>query len=105
MYDLFFSPITFLSMGDIQIKMHLFELGAMIVVLLQVWLYGRLSLWGPIWGGIGTAMWITMGFMANPVMYGLIILNLILLYLQVVNYVKWSNSKKIAAAAEEQKAA
>lgn len=100
--DFLFAPITFVSVGEVVIKMHIFELTAMILVMLQIWLYGRLSLWGPILGGIGALMWITMGWQADPTMFGLIILNVIILYLQVFNYVKWSKNKKLEAAAEAQ---
>ena len=100
--DFLFDPITFLSIGEVVVKMHLFEMTAMIFVMLQIWLYGRLSLWGPITGGLGALMWITMGYLASPTMWGLIILNIIILYLQGYNYFKWSHNKKLAAAAEAQ---
>lgn len=100
--DFLFEPITFISVGEVIVKMHIFEMTAMILVMLQIWLYGRLSLWGPILGGLGAVMWITMGYLATPTMFGLIILNIIILYLQAYNYVKWAKNKKLAAAAEEQ---
>lgn len=100
--DFLFTPITFFSIDGVAVSMHPFEMTAMIMVMLQIWLYGRLSLWGPILGGIGALMWITMGYLAEPTMWGLIILNIIILYLQVLNYVKWSRNQKLAAAAEAQ---
>lgn len=100
--EILFVPITLLSIGEVVVKMHAFEMTAMAFVMLQIWLYGRLSLWGPITGGIGALMWITMGYLANPTMWGLIILNIIILYLQGYNYFKWSHNKKLAAAAREQ---
>lgn len=100
--DYLFEPIAFGSIQGVVVQMHLFELTAMTLVMLQIWLYGRLSLWGPILGGLGALMWITMGWQAEPTMYGLIILNIIILYLQVFNYVKWSKNKKLEAAAEAQ---
>lgn len=81
-------------------KMSIFEMGAMFIVLLNVWLYGRLSLLGPIFGIVGCVMWIVMGMRAE--LYGLVILNVILMSQNVWNYVKWSRNKKLAVAAEEQ---
>ena len=48
-----FEMITFVDSGDVVIRMHLFELLATIMVLLNVWLYGRLSIWGPRLGVVG----------------------------------------------------
>lgn len=98
--DFLFTPITFFTVDGVAVSMHPFELTAMVMVMVQIWLYGRLSLWGPIVGGIGAVMWIIMGYRADPTMWGLIILNIIILYLQVLNYVKWSRNAKLAAAAE-----
>lgn len=88
--DILFSPDY---MG-----MSLFELGAMGCVLLQVWLYGRLSLMGPVMGVLGTIMWIVLASRTDPVMLGLIILNLILMMQNIWNFIKWSRSKKLALA-------
>lgn len=82
--------------------MSIFELGAMGCVLLQVWLYGRLSLWGPVMGVLGTIMWITLGARVEPMMTGLIVLNFILMAQNVWNFIKWSKNKKLAAAADAQ---
>ena len=82
--------------------MSILDLTAMTAVLLQVWLYGRLSLMGPVMGVIGCCLWIAIGMLTSPVMIGLIILNLILMTLNVVNYFKWVRNRKLAAAAAEQ---
>ncbi len=82
--------------------MSLFELGAMSCVLLQVWLYGRLSLMGPVFGVLGTIMWIVLGSRTEPVMMGLIVLNVILMLQNIWNFIKWSKNKKLDAAAAAQ---
>ena len=82
--------------------MSFFDMGAMACVLLQVWLYGRLSLWGPIMGVAGTVMWIILALRVDPIMVGLIVLNGILMLQNIWNFIKWSRNKKLAAAAEEQ---
>jgi len=53
-----FEMITFYESESMMIKMSLFELMAMTTVLLQVWLYGRMSLLGPTLGLAGAIMWI-----------------------------------------------
>lgn len=82
--------------------MSVFEMGAMGCVLLQVWLYGRLSLWGPVFGVLGTIMWIVLGSRVEPVMTGLIVLNIILMLQNIWNFIKWSKNKKLAVAAQAQ---
>lgn len=90
--DIFFAPVF--------MKMSIFEMGAMFIVLLNVWLYGRLSLWGPIFGVLGCVMWIVMGVRAE--LYGLVILNIILMSQNIWNYIKWSHNAKLTAAAKAQ---
>lgn len=97
-----FELITFVDAGEVVISMSLFELAATITVLLNVWLYGRLSIWGPRLGVVGCLFWIVMAARAEPTMWGLIILNIILMSQNVWNHIKWSRNKKLAAAAEEQ---
>lgn len=97
-----FELITFVENDSIVIKMSPFEIGAMISVLLQVWLYGRLSLMGPVMGMVGVVMWIILAARTEPVMMGLIILNVILGLQNVWNFIKWSKNKKLGAAAKEQ---
>ncbi|MBM3618607.1 MAG: nicotinamide mononucleotide transporter [Alphaproteobacteria bacterium] len=97
-----FEMITFVESGDVLIRMSLFELLATITVLLNVWLYGRLSIWGPRLGVVGCVMWIVMAARVDPQMWGLIILNVILMSQNVWNHIKWSRNNKLAAAAAEQ---
>lgn len=97
-----FNLITFVENESIVIKMSPFEIGAMLCVLLQVWLYGRLSLLGPVMGIVGVFMWITLAARTEPVMMGLIILNVILGMQNVWNFIKWSKNKKLSSAAQAQ---
>jgi hypothetical protein len=97
-----FELITFVDNDSVVIKMSPFEIGAMCCVLLQVWLYGRLSLLGPVMGVVGVVMWITLAARTEPVMMGLIILNVILGLQNIWNFIKWSRNKKLSSAAEEQ---
>lgn len=99
--EFLFEPLTFVSAGSVEVKMSLFEVTAMTMVIVQIWLYGRLSLWGPIFGAAGAIMWIIMAYSTEPKLWGLIFLNVIILYLQGYNYWKWSRSRTVAAAAEE----
>ncbi|MCH2547535.1 MAG: nicotinamide mononucleotide transporter [Alphaproteobacteria bacterium] len=100
--DFLFELITFVENESVVIKMSPFEMGAMLCVLLQVWLYGRLNILGPVIGVIGTAMWIFLASRSDPVMMGLIILNIILMLQNIWNFIKWSRNKKLADAATAQ---
>jgi hypothetical protein len=100
--DFLFDLITFVENESVVVKMSPFEMGAMACVLLQVWLYGRLNLLGPVIGVVGTIMWIILASRTEPVMMGLIILNVILMLQNIWNFIKWTKNKKLAAAAHAQ---
>lgn len=64
------------------------EFIASVLVLVQMWLYGRKSLYGPWVGMLANALWIIIA--TGQDMYSLLVLNVILACINAWNYMQWS---------------
>ena len=63
------------------------ELVASITTIAQMWLYGNKSVSGPVWGLVANVAWWALTFWSG--LWGLVPINLAMLFISVRNLRKW----------------